>query len=92
MTERLKNLPKKWQTEQIVNNYNVKLFTKLSIYADKDVKVSINYDNRTTSFVTYTSGLNEFAFRVIGKDVNVEISSELESAVVKNLKLEYYEY
>ena len=86
------NLPKFWCSDSIVENYNTKLFTKLIVKADKDVKISLKHENKQTDFHTYTSGVNEFAFKLCCKDLKVEISSNCESANVESVELNYYEY
>ena len=86
------NLPKLWSSKSLVNNLNVKLFTKLSVNAEQGVKFNLKYDDKEMSFTTYKSGNNEFMFKICCKDVKLEISSSNASAVVKNAYLEYYEY
>lgn len=86
------NLPKLWTSKSLVNNLNVKLFTKLSVNAEEGVKFKLIYDDKEMSFTTYKSGVNEFMFKICCKDVKLEISSTNDSAVVKNAYLEYYEY
>ncbi len=86
------NLPKYWLSDSVVDNTNTKLFTKLSVYADKDVKFKLLFDDKEMSFTTYKSGVNEFMFKICCKDIKLEISSVNESAVVKSVSLDYYEY
>ncbi|MBQ8615152.1 MAG: hypothetical protein IJ415_01125 [Clostridia bacterium] len=85
-------LPKFWESDSVVDNFSTKLFTKLMVKADAGVKFALKYDDKIMSFTTYNSGINEFIFRVCCKDLKLEISSENESAIVKNVILEYYEY
>ena len=85
-------LPKFWSCGRVVNDLTTKLFTKLSVIADAGVKFSLKHDGKTTSFSTYQSGLNEFMFKICCKDLQMEISSSGESAVVENVTLDYYEY
>lgn len=86
------NLPKFWSSKQLVDNSNTKLFTKLSVYADANVKFTIKYDDRTLEFTTYKSGLNEFMFKICCKNISLEISSNEETAIVEKVALDYYEY
>lgn len=86
------NLPKFWASDRLVKNSNTKLFTKLSVNADEGVKFTIKYDNKEINFTTYTSGINEFMFKICCKDIALEISSQELSAVVKKVSLDYYEY
>lgn len=86
------NLPKYWLSDNLVKNTNTKLFTKLSVCADSNVKFKLLYDNKVMSFTTYKSGINEFVFKICCKDIKLEISSSCESAIVKNVSLDYYEY
>ena len=85
-------LPKYWLSENLVDNTNTKLFTKLSVYADVNVKFKLVYDDKELNFTTYKSGVNDFVFKICCKDIKLEISSSEENAVVKNVSLEYYEY
>jgi len=87
-----KALPKCWKSKDLEDNFNVKLFTKLSVDADKGVTFKIIYDDKTLSFTTYTTGLNEFIFKIMGKQIRLEISSTNESAIVKKVLMDYYEY
>ena len=86
------NLPKFWESDSLVENNNVKLLTKLSVKADKGVEFKLVHDNKETLFTTSKSGYNQFAFKISCKDIKMEISSVNESAIVKNIELEYYEY
>lgn len=85
-------LPKFWESDSIVDNFNTKLFTKLVVYADQGVVFTLKYDDKVLNFTTYNNGVNEFAFKVCCKDLRLEISSSNESSIVKDVKLEYYEY
>lgn len=85
-------LPKFWSCGNVVDSTNTKLFTKLSVVADVGIKFSLLHDNKTTSFTTYQSGINEFMFKICCKDLKLEISSLNESSVVKKVTLDYYEY
>lgn len=86
------NLPKYWESSSVVNNFNTKLVTKISAYAEKDVKLTLVLDGAAMEFVCYESGLNEFSFKACAKDVKLKISSNAESAVVEKVIIEYYEY
>jgi len=85
------NLPKMWSCKKVVDDLRTKLFTKLTVYANKDVRFTLKHDNRTTDFVTYTSGLNEFAFKICCKEMDMTITSSDEMLVDK-IVLDYYEY
>ena len=84
-------LPKFWSCGSVVENTNTKLFTKLSVIADENVKISLLHDDGITNFTTYKSGLNEFVFKICCKDLKLEVSSSSESAIVEKIKLDYYE-
>ena len=86
------NLPKFWASEQLLDDINTKLFTKLSVDADMDVKFTLLCDGKRFEFTTYKEGVNEFMFKVCCKKINLEISSSMESANVKKVALDYYEY
>ena len=86
------NLPKFWLSENLIDGANTKLLTKLNVYADAGVKICLKSEEKDYCFTTYNKGLNEFAFKIMAKDVSLEISSSEESAIVKNVMLEYYEY
>lgn len=85
-------LPKFWSSDEIFKDYDVKLFTKLAVNSDKDVRIKLKYDSGEQVFSTYKSGINEFAFRIISKQLKIEIASEEKSAEVKHLYLDYYDY
>ena len=86
------NLPKFWQSDSLVKTLNTKLFTKLSVKADVGVVFKLKYDDKEVYFTTTKSGVNNFMFKIICKDLSLEISSSNESAIVSNVVLEYYEY
>ena len=86
------SLPKLWRSGDLVTSSEAKLFTKLSVIADANVKVKLKYDNKETSFTTYATGMNEFAFKICSKQMKIEISSTEASANVKNVVLDYYVY
>lgn len=86
------NLPKFWSSDLLVEPYAMKLFTKLTVVADEGVKFTVLYDNKQMNFTTYKSGLNEFIFKIMCKEIKLEISSENESGNVENIQMEYYEY
>ena len=86
------NLPKYWISKNIFENFDVKLFTKLIVDADKDVVFKLMYDDKEISFTTYKSGLNEFVFKIMGKQLRLEISSNEINGAVKKVYLDYYDY
>ncbi len=85
-------LPKYWQSSNLTNNFNTKLFTKLSIQASENVTFNLIYDDKNISFSTYKDGLNEFCFKILCKQVKLEISSNETNASVDKVVLDYYEY
>ena len=87
-----KSLPKLWESKNLTTDVNTKLFTKLSVVADKDVKFKLKYDDKEISFTTYNEGLNEFMFKISCKQIKLEITSTNESAEVNKVFLDYYEY
>ena len=84
-------LPKYWASGSLVENYNSKVFTKLEVKADKDVKFNLHFDDKVISFTTYKSGLNKFCFKIYCNDMKISISSSNAEAKVEDLILEYYE-
>ena len=85
-------LPKYWVSGELNKDYNVKLFTKLTVKADIDVKFNLKYDDKNISFTTYKTGVNEFCFKICCKQIVLEISSSKAQAQVDNVILDYYEY
>ena len=84
-------LPKYWGSGDLVENFNPKVFTKLEVKADKDVKFNLHFEDKTISFTTYKSGINQFCFKIYSKDMKISISSSSAEAKVENVALEYYE-
>ena len=85
-------LPKFWASENLVDTMNMKLFTKLTVDAFAGVKFTLKYDDKEINFTTFKSGINEFLFKIMCKDIKLEISTEDENGVVNKVELEYYEY
>ncbi len=85
-------LPKFWASENLVDSMNMKLFTKMTVDADEGVKFALKYDDKEINFTTFKSGINEFLFKIMCKDIKLEISTENENGVVNKVELEYYEY
>ncbi len=85
-------LPKFWLSESLTDDYNTKLFTKLTVFADENVTFKLLYDDKSMAFTTFTSGLNEFCFKVCCKDIKLQISSSADSANVEKVTFEFYEY
>lgn len=85
-------LPKYWASNELFDMPITRLFTKLKVVADKDVKFNLKYGNKSTSFTTYTSGNNEFCFKICAENLKLEISSIEANAQVKKVVVEYYEY
>ena len=86
------SLPKYWESSDLTNNFNTKLFTKLSIQASENVKFNFIYDDKSISFTTYKDGLNEFCFKILCKEIKLEISSNETQASVDKVVIDYYEY
>ena len=87
-----KNLPKFWLSKKIFASFETKIFTRLVVDADKDVKFKLIYDDKEIVFTTYQSGINEFIFKIFGKQLELEISSNEERANVQKVYLDYYDY
>lgn len=85
-------LPKFWESGDLFSTSEAKLFTKLTVTADIDVKITLLYDDKQIGFTTYASGMNEFVFKICAKQLKVEISSNQAEANVKNVGLDYYVY
>ena len=68
------------------------MFTKLSVIADEGVTFCLKYDDKILNFTTYTSGINQFSFKIYCKDLKIEIFSSNISAIVEKVTLDYYEY
>ncbi len=84
-------LPKYWASGSLIDDLNPKVFTKLKVLADKDIKFNLHFDNRTLSFTSYQSGLNEFCFKTYSKQIKISISASKPSAQVEKVELDYYE-
>ena len=85
------NLPKFWASQQIFASFETKIFTKLVVDADKDVEIKLIYDDKEITFTTYQSGINEFMFKLFGKQLKLEISSTQENANVNKVYVDYYD-
>ena len=85
------NLPKFWSSQQIFASFETKIFTKLVVDADKDVEIKLIYDDKEITFTTYQSGINEFMFKLFGKQLKLEISSNQESANVNKVYVDFYD-
>jgi hypothetical protein len=85
-------LPKFWGSGNLTQDYTLKMFTHLLVYADENVNFRIIFDDDSMDFTTYTSGLNEFNFKITGHIVRLEISSDNADADVKKVVLDYYDY
>lgn len=86
------SLPKYWVSSELSDSYHTKLFTKLSINASENVTFNLLYDDKNISFSTYKDGLNEFCFKILCKQIKLEISSNETDVCVKDVVLDYYEY
>lgn len=86
------NLPKYWLSGEMTQDYNTKLFTKLVVEADSEIKFNLIYDDGQMEFTTYTDGLNEFCFKICTKQIRLEITTNKTDMQVKKAVLDYYEY
>ncbi len=85
-------LPKYWLSENLLASMNTKLFTKLKVCANKNVKFKLKYDNNEINFTTFKEGINEFSFKIMCKQIQLEISTNELNGMVEHVELEYYEY
>lgn len=84
------NLFKHYKTKEINLNNQIKMYTKLSVVSSCNVTFKFNFDGQSLSFTTYTSGLNEFNFKICAKSLNLEIESQ-DDVKIENLVLDYYD-
>lgn len=84
-------MPNFWLSKQIFSSYETKRFTKLVVNADANIDFKLIYDDHSITFTTYNSGLNEFTFKIFGKELKIEISSKKANVEVKKAYLEYYD-
>jgi len=49
------------------------------------------YDDKEMVFTTYQKGINEFIFKIFGKQLKLEISSNEMCANVQRVYLDYYD-
>ncbi len=85
-------IPKFWATNDLFELPTQRMITKLSVVADQGVKFNLKYDGKSTSFTSYTTGLNEFCFKIYCKNLKLEISSPNTSAEVQKVFVDYYDY
>ena len=85
-------LPKFWASNNLFEIPQTRLITKLNVVADAGVKFNLKHDGKSTSFTTYATGNNEFCFKFDCKNLQLEISSPNQTAQVKSVFVEYYEY
>ena len=85
-------LPKYWLSENLLAGMNTKLFTKVKVCANKNVKFKLKYDNNEINFTTFNDGINEFSFKIMCKQIQIEISTNELNGMVEQVELEYYEY
>ena len=52
------------------------------------ISFKIIYDSGEQVFTTYTNGINEFSFKIISKQLKIEISSSEKNAEVEHLYLD----
>lgn len=89
----LMDLPllKYWASDRLVDDMSTKMFTKLIVNSCEDVEFKLILDDKTLSFITTHSGVSEFCFKEISKNINIEISSTSVNADVVDVEIEYYE-
>lgn len=85
------NLPNFWLSKQIFASFGIKRFTRLVVDADENVDFKLIYDDKSITFTTYKSGINEFVFKIFGKELKLEISSKKSNVEVKKVYLDYYD-
>ena len=84
---------KRWQSANLTERDNTKLMTNLTVDSSKDVTFTFDYDtDKSISFVTYREGLNEFKFRFRCNNLKLQITSDVNTAVVNKVAVEYYDY
>lgn len=85
------SLPKFWASGELIENNKRKMATKLTVYAKQDVKINVIHDDYSTSFTTFSSGLNVFNFKIGFNMLRLEVSSDEVDSSVDRIELEYYE-
>lgn len=84
-------LPKFWLSKNINESNDLKLFTKLSVCCDKNVELKLVTDVGDYSFVAYTSGINDFNFKIACKQLKIQILSNAEQVCVDNVSVDFYD-
>ena len=84
-------LPKFWLSHNVTQDNEVKLFTKLSLCCDSSVEIRLITDVGDYVFRTYTTGLNEFNFKIACKQLRIQISSLSKMVSVENVSVDYYD-
>jgi hypothetical protein len=59
--------------------------------AEKGVEIKLITDVGEYSFVSYVSGVNDFNFKIVCKQLKVQFSSSEKSSWVESVELEYYD-
>jgi len=92
-TAALMDLPllKYWASDRLVDDMSTKTVTKLSVNASEGVEFKLILDDKTLTCTTKHSGVNEFCFKEISKNMKIEISSTNANADVEDVEIEYYE-
>ncbi len=85
------NLPKLWQNCNIFENCNKKVATKLTVYASKNVTFALKFNDKSLTFTTKKSGLNEFHFKRLCNTLQITITSQEEDANVDSMEITYYD-
>ena len=86
------NLPKFWCSKNVNEDNGVKMFSRLSVVAEKGVEIKLITETGVYSFVSYLSGLNEFNFKIVCKQLKVQILSKNKTSWIENVELNYYDY
>ena len=84
-------LPKLWRKTNVLDTNNNKLVTKLIVKSDKDVVFNLIFDGVSHQFKTTKSGHSEFYFKTYCKCLDIEISCQIQDALVESVEVEYYD-
>ena len=84
-------LLKYWASDRLVDDMSTKMFTKLSVHSGEGVEFKLILDDKELTFMTSHSGVSEFCFKEISKNIKIEISSTSVDAEVVDVEIEYYE-
>lgn len=89
----LMDLPllKYWASDRLVDDMSTKMVTKLCVNAVEGVEFKLVLDDKALVCTTKHSGISEFCFKEISKNMKIEISSTNVNADVVDVEIEYYE-